>query len=62
MVNRIVKVILRGDIGDLQSNLKVAGKANKLCVECAVRARDSADIAEQSEAVVQQIMGFKGRR
>lgn len=27
MVNRIVKVILRGDIGDLQSNLKVAGKA-----------------------------------
>jgi hypothetical protein len=40
----------------------VDGKKKKLCEDCADRARESAEVAEQSEAVVQQMMGFKGRR
>jgi hypothetical protein len=42
--------------------VKVAGKAKKLCEDCADRAREEGEIAEQSEAVVQNMMGFKGRR
>lgn len=43
-------------------SVKVSGKAKKLCEDCADRAREKDEIAEQSEAVVQQMMGFKGRR
>jgi ribosome-binding protein aMBF1 (putative translation factor) len=43
-------------------SVKVDGKAKKLCEDCADRARENAEIAEQSEAVVQNMMGFKGRR
>jgi ribosome-binding protein aMBF1 (putative translation factor) len=43
-------------------SVKVDGKTKKLCEDCADRARESAEVAEQSEAVVQQMMGFKGRR
>jgi hypothetical protein len=43
-------------------SVKVGGKAKKMCEDCADRARESEEIAEQSEAVVQQMMGFKGRR
>jgi ribosome-binding protein aMBF1 (putative translation factor) len=42
--------------------VKVAGKAKKLCEDCADRAREQAEVAEQSESVVQSMMGFKGRR
>ena len=42
--------------------VKVAGKAKKLCEDCADRAREQGEIAEASEAVVQGMMGFKGRR
>jgi hypothetical protein len=41
---------------------KVAGKTKKICEECADRLREEGEIAEQSEAVVQNMMGFKGRR
>lgn len=43
-------------------SVKVEGKTKKLCEDCADRARENEEIAEQSEAVVQQMMGFKGRR
>jgi ribosome-binding protein aMBF1 (putative translation factor) len=43
-------------------SVKVNGKAKKLCEDCADRAREEAEIAEQSESVVQGMMGFKGRR
>ncbi len=43
-------------------SVKVGGKAKKMCEDCADRARESEEIAEQSESVVQQMMGFKGRR
>jgi ribosome-binding protein aMBF1 (putative translation factor) len=42
--------------------VKVAGKAKKMCEDCADRVREEAEVAEQSESVVQNMMGFKGRR
>lgn len=47
---------------DALVTVKVAGRAKKLCEDCADRAREEAEIAEASESVVQQMMGFKGRR
>lgn len=40
----------------------VSGKKKKLCEECADLAREQDEIAQESEAHVQQMMGFKGRR
>jgi ribosome-binding protein aMBF1 (putative translation factor) len=51
-----------GEEADTLVTVKVAGKAKKLCEDCADRAREEAEVAEQSEAVVQNMMGFKGRR
>jgi ribosome-binding protein aMBF1 (putative translation factor) len=42
--------------------VKVDGLTKKMCESCADRAREEAEIAEESEAVVQNMMGFKGRR
>ena len=47
---------------DALVSVKVAGKAKKMCEDCADRVRENAEIAEQSESVVQNMMGFKGRR
>ena len=47
---------------DALVSVKVAGKTKKLCEDCADRARETAEIAEASESVVQGMMGFKGRR
>jgi ribosome-binding protein aMBF1 (putative translation factor) len=47
---------------DALVTVKVDGKAKKLCESCADRAREAAEVAEESEAVVQNMMGFKGRR
>lgn len=38
------------------------GKKKKMCEDCADRAKESEAVAEESEAVVQGMMGFKGRR
>lgn len=38
------------------------GKRKKLCEECAEQLEHDAEMAEESEAAVQQMMGFKGRR
>ena len=51
-----------GDEVDSLVSVKVAGKSKKLCEDCADRAREQDAVAEESEAVVQQMMGFKGRR
>jgi ribosome-binding protein aMBF1 (putative translation factor) len=51
-----------GEDVDTLETVKVDGKAKKLCEDCADRARETAEVAEQSEAVVQNMMGFKGRR
>lgn len=42
--------------------VKVDGKPQKLCEDCAARALEQQEIAEASESVVQDMMGFKGRR
>ena len=47
---------------DALVTVNVAGKKRRLCEECADRLREEAEVAEESEAVVQQMMGFKGRR
>jgi ribosome-binding protein aMBF1 (putative translation factor) len=51
-----------GEEAESLVTVKVEGKAKKLCEDCADRAREEAEVAEQSEAVVQGMMGFKGRR
>jgi hypothetical protein len=51
-----------GDDVDELVTAKVAGKTKKLCEDCSDRAREQAQVAEESEAVVQNMMGFKGRR
>lgn len=43
-------------------SVKVNGKAKKMCEDCADRAKEESAIAEESESVVQNMMGFKGRR
>jgi hypothetical protein len=42
--------------------VKVDGKKKKMCEDCKDRVAEGAAIAEQSESVVQGMMGFKGRR
>ena len=41
---------------------KVGRKTRKLCEDCADRLREELEIAEEGEAVMQQMMGYKGRR
>jgi hypothetical protein len=43
-------------------SVKVDGKAKKMCEDCRDRVRENDAIAEESESVVQNMMGFKGRR
>jgi hypothetical protein len=51
-----------GDEVDSVVTLKVGGKARKVCEDCADRIREAETVAEESESVVQGMMGFKGRR
>lgn len=43
-------------------SVKVAGKARKVCADCADRLREENEVAAESEGVVQRMMEFKGRR
>lgn len=47
---------------DELKTIKVGTKKKKVCEDCADRAAQEGAIAEESEAIVQQMMGFKGRR
>lgn len=51
-----------GEEVDSLVSVKVSGKTKKLCEDCADRAREESEVAEESERVVQGMMGFKGRR
>jgi hypothetical protein len=51
-----------GDEADELVTVKVAGKTKKLCESCADEVREQGEVAEASEAAVQNMMGFKGRR
>ena len=51
-----------GDEVDEVVRVRVDGKRKALCEDCADRLREQQEIAEESESVIQQMMGFKGRR
>jgi hypothetical protein len=51
-----------GNEADELKAVKVDGKKKKMCEDCADRAAEAGAVAEESEAVVQNMMGFKGRR
>lgn len=51
-----------GEDVDAVTKIKVAGKTRSVCEDCADRLRESEEVAEASESVVQSMMGFKGRR
>ncbi len=51
-----------GEEADELQSVKVDGRVKKLCEDCADLAREQQEVAEQSESVVQGMMGFKGRR
>ena len=42
--------------------IKVHGRVKKVCEDCADRLREEEEIAEESESVIQGMMGYKGRR
>ncbi len=47
---------------DELKTVKVGSKKKKMCEDCADRIAEQNAVAEESEAVVQQMMGYKGRR
>lgn len=51
-----------GNEADELKSVKVGGKTKKMCEDCADRLAEEGAVAEESEAVVQSMMGFKGRR
>jgi ribosome-binding protein aMBF1 (putative translation factor) len=51
-----------GNEAEVLVKVRVEGKVKKLCEDCADRLREEGEVAAESEAVVQQMMGFKGRR
>lgn len=51
-----------GDEVDELHKVMVGRSSKKVCEDCADRLREETEIAQESESVVQQMMGFKGRR
>ena len=51
-----------GDEVDELIKVKLGRRTVRLCEDCADRAREEAEIAEASEGVIQDMMGYKGRR
>jgi hypothetical protein len=51
-----------GDEVDVLVMVRVGNKRVKMCEECADRLREENEIAEESEHVVQGMMGFKEKR
>ena len=51
-----------GEDADELVSVKVNGKTKRLCESCADQVTADEAIRQDSEAVVQNMMGFKGRR
>ena len=51
-----------GEEADELFTVKVEGRSKRLCEDCAEQYSEQQEILEESEAVVQQMMGFRGRR
>jgi ribosome-binding protein aMBF1 (putative translation factor) len=47
---------------DALVTIKAGGKRIKVCEDCAELLAEEAEIARESESVVQDMLGFKGRR
>lgn len=47
---------------DSLKTVNVGGKKKKVCEDCADRIEQEEAVAEESEQVVRQMMGFKGKR
>lgn len=47
---------------DELKTVKVGSKKKKMCEDCADRVAQEDAVAQESESVVQGMMGFKGRR
>ena len=47
---------------DALLSVKVGTKTKKMCEDCRDREVEKQEVAEASESVVQDMMGFKGRR
>ena len=43
-------------------SVKAGGRRAKVCEDCAERLAEEDEIAEMSESVIQDMMGYKGRR
>jgi len=53
--------LCKDEVDELVS-VKIDGRRRKVCEDCAERIEEEGLIAEESEAVIQDMMGFKGRR
>lgn len=53
--------VCKDEVDELAS-VKADGRRMKVCEDCAERIAEEAEIAEMSESVVQDMMGYKGRR
>lgn len=51
-----------GEEADELVSVKVDGKTKRLCESCVDQENEQEAIRQDSEAVVQNMMGFKGRR
>ncbi|MEM7435264.1 MAG: hypothetical protein AAF436_08950 [Myxococcota bacterium] len=51
----------KDEVDELVS-VKAGGRRIKVCEDCAERIAKEAEIAEMSESVMQDMMGYKGRR
>lgn len=51
-----------GEEVDELISVTVGGRRKRVCEDCADELREQEEIAEESEVVVQGMMGFKGRR
>jgi ribosome-binding protein aMBF1 (putative translation factor) len=51
-----------GDEVDELVTAQLDGKTKKVCPDCAELAEEQSAVAQESEAVVQNMMGYKGRR
>ena len=54
--------VCKDEVDELKTASVGGKKKKKMCEDCADRAKESEAVAEESESVVQQMMGFKGRR
>jgi hypothetical protein len=51
-----------GEDADELVSVSVGGKTKKVCADCAERLQEEEALGQESEAVVQRMMDFKGRR